>query len=85
MFFSPVDSLFRLWLLLTCLRVLLFFFVFFCRRWWVQFVNLFLFFVGISFVVAAVLMVCATSPFKDRWDTYANVPLQVRFSRVRSC
>ncbi|CAM9222132.1 unnamed protein product [Pylaiella littoralis] len=41
-----------------------------------NFVNLFLFFVGVSFVLAAVLIVMATSPLKARWDKYANVPLE---------
>ena len=43
-----------------------------------QFVNLFLFFVGVSLVLAAVLLVMATAPIKARWDTYANAPLAVR-------
>ena len=42
-----------------------------------QFVNLFLFFVGVSFVLAAVIMVMATAPLKARWDTYANANLEV--------
>eukprot|EP00752_Nemacystus_decipiens_P003659 g3373.t1 len=41
-----------------------------------DFVNLFLFFVGVSFVLAAVLIVNTTAPLKTRWDTYANVPLE---------
>lgn len=47
-----------------------------------QFVNLFLFFVGISLVLAAVLIVLATSPLKGRWDTYANIPLEVRKTKM---
>ena len=43
--------------------------------------NLFLFFVGVSLVLAAILLVMATTPFKNRWDFYANAPLEVRTSQ----
>lgn len=43
-----------------------------------QFVNLFLFFVGVALIGAAVVLVKATYPIKARWDTYANADLKVR-------
>ena len=43
--------------------------------------NLFLFFVGVSLVLAAVLLVTATTPLKNRWDFYANTSLEVRTSQ----
>ena len=43
--------------------------------------NLFLFFVGVSLVLAAILLVMATRPLKNRWDAYANAPLEVRTSQ----
>lgn len=42
-----------------------------------QFVNLFLFFVGISLVIAAVVLTRFTAPLKSRWDSHTKVPLKV--------
>lgn len=47
------------------------------RKLKTQFVNLFLFFVGVALVIAAVLLTMFTYPLKARWDAFANISLMV--------
>ncbi|CAM9890786.1 unnamed protein product [Discosporangium mesarthrocarpum] len=43
----------------------------------IEFVKLFLFFMGVSFVLAAMALARFTGPIKERYDKYANTKLEV--------